>query len=70
MIAGPSEICIVADETANPAFAAADLLSQAEHDEQARPLLVTPSSHIADAVQGEISRQIEKLERKKLSASH
>ncbi|GAA0431325.1 histidinol dehydrogenase [Lentibacillus halophilus] len=64
MIAGPSEICIVADETANPAFAAADLLSQAEHDEQAKPLLVTPDWDVADAIQKEISNQMEKLDRK------
>ncbi|RYG74285.1 histidinol dehydrogenase [Lentibacillus lipolyticus] len=64
MIAGPSEICIVADDTANAAFAAADLLSQAEHDEQARPLLVTTSDAMADAIQKEISSQTDKLERK------
>ncbi len=64
MIAGPSEICIVADDTTNAAFAAADLLSQAEHDEQARPLLVTPSDAMAKAIQEEISNQTEKLERK------
>ncbi|GGJ90481.1 histidinol dehydrogenase [Lentibacillus kapialis] len=64
MIAGPSEICIIADETAQARFVAADLLSQAEHDEQARPLLITTCRHIAQAVKAELSRQTERLERK------
>ncbi|WP_010529318.1 histidinol dehydrogenase [Lentibacillus jeotgali] len=64
MIAGPSEICIIADETAQPRFVAADLLSQAEHDEQARPLLITTSGQIAETVKNELSRQAERLERK------
>src|SRR5699024_4668636 len=64
MIAGPSEICIIADETAQPRFVAADLLSQAEHDEQARPLLIATNRQIAEAVKAELSRQTERLERK------
>src|SRR5699024_6691466 len=64
MIAGPSEICIIADETAQPRYVAADLLSQAEHDEQARPLLITTSGHVADSVKEELTRQTEQLERK------
>ncbi|SFB05096.1 histidinol dehydrogenase [Lentibacillus halodurans] len=67
MIAGPSEICIIADETAEPYFVAADLLSQAEHDEQARPLLITTSRHIAETVQNDISNQIDQLERKTIA---
>ncbi|MFD1361189.1 histidinol dehydrogenase [Lentibacillus salinarum] len=63
MIAGPSEICIIADATANPRFVAADLLSQAEHDEAARPLLVTTSQQMADTVRDEITQQTEQLER-------
>lgn len=64
MLAGPSEICIIADETARPRFVAADLLSQAEHDEAARPLLITTDRQIAEAVQDEMSRQTEQLKRK------
>ena len=54
MIAGPSEILIIADETANPAFVAADLLSQAEHDVLASSVLVTCSEVLAKEVQKEL----------------
>lgn len=64
MIAGPSEILILADETANPAFIAADLMSQAEHDVLASSILVTTSEEIADKTIVELSKQIEKLSRK------
>lgn len=64
MIAGPSEICIVADETAPPKFIAADLLSQAEHDEQASSICITTSKNLADEVKREIEIQTVKLERK------
>ncbi|MBY7142242.1 histidinol dehydrogenase [Virgibacillus sp. NKC19-3] len=64
MIAGPSEICVVADETANPTFIAADLLSQAEHDESASAICVTTSAELADNVIAEIERQSATLERK------
>ncbi len=57
MIAGPSEILVVADETANPEYVAADLLSQAEHDEQAVPILITPSQKLADATFLELETQ-------------
>jgi histidinol dehydrogenase len=57
MIAGPSEILIIADDGANPAFIAADFLSQAEHDEMAACVLVTPSRKIASEVEKEIVRQ-------------
>lgn len=63
MLAGPSEILILADESANPRFIAADLLSQAEHDEHARSILITTSSDLADAVRTEVERQIEDLTR-------
>ena len=58
MIAGPSEILVIADETCDPALAAADLLSQAEHDVLATAVLVTDSQALADAVRGEVERQL------------
>ncbi|MCR4435202.1 MAG: histidinol dehydrogenase [Clostridiales bacterium] len=64
MIAGPSEIAVVADDTANPKFVAADLLSQAEHDVLASAILVTDSEKLADEVQQEIERQAAYLSRK------
>ena len=64
MIAGPSEICVVADETANASFVAADLLSQAEHDEQAISICITTSNTLAEAVLEEIHKQTKQLERK------
>lgn len=64
MIAGPSEICVVADETANPKFIAADLLSQAEHDESASAICVTTSADLAEKIATEIDRQTTTLERK------
>lgn len=68
MIAGPSEVLILADERANPTYTAADLLSQAEHDEMAMPILVTTSAAFADAVEKEINRQIdEDLRRKEIA---
>jgi len=63
-IAGPSDITVVADETANPVYVAADLLSQAEHDERATAILVTTSQALAEDVQEELSRQAALLERK------
>jgi histidinol dehydrogenase len=66
MFAGPSEITVVADDTANPAYVAADLLSQAEHDELSAPILVTPSAKLAEAVAGEIERQYGQLSRKSI----
>jgi len=63
MIAGPSEILILADETANPKFIAADLMSQAEHDVLASSILVTTSEEIADETIKEIKRQLETLSR-------
>jgi histidinol dehydrogenase len=66
MIAGPSEILIIADDSANPAFVAADLLSQAEHDEFASSLLITDSKGLADAVDEEVERKVDKLKRKEI----
>lgn len=63
MIAGPSEILIVADENADPRFVAADLMSQCEHDVLAGGVLLTDSAALAEAVKGEIARQLETLSR-------
>ncbi|EUJ37002.1 histidinol dehydrogenase [Brochothrix campestris] len=63
MIAGPSEIVVIADEQANPRYIAADLLSQAEHDVRSRALLVTTSETLATAVTAEIERQLITLPR-------
>ena len=67
MIAGPSEILIIADDSANPAFVAADLLSQAEHDEIASSILITDSRRLADAVDIELERQLGRLKRKEIA---
>ncbi|MFT9487263.1 MAG: histidinol dehydrogenase [Tepidibacillus sp.] len=67
MIAGPSEIAIVADEAANPIYIAADLLSQAEHDPMASSILVTPSFSLAEEVQKEVERQLQTLPREKIA---
>lgn len=64
MLAGPSEILIVADKNANPKFVAADLLSQAEHDTLASAILVTPSLKFAEAVREQIKLQVKNLPRK------
>ena len=58
MVAGPSELVVFADDSADPATVAADLLAQAEHDPDALPVLVTPSSTLADAVDAELERQL------------
>ncbi len=63
MIAGPSEILIIADNTANPAWVAADMLSQAEHDSLASAICITDTLHIAEAVQRELLRQCAELPR-------
>ena len=65
-VAGPSEILVLADETANPRFVAADLLSQAEHDEMASAILVTTSQKLAEDVKKEIEGFVPKLERKEI----
>lgn len=65
-IAGPSEILVIADETANPRFVAADLLSQAEHDELASAILVTTSREVAEAVSREVDVFVNQLSRKEI----
>lgn len=65
-IAGPSEILVLADETANPAYVAADLLSQAEHDELASAILITTSKELAEKVDAEVERLINVLSRKEI----
>ena len=67
MIAGPSEILIVADGASNPCYLAADLLSQAEHDRLASAVLVTESMELAKAVQAELEKQIPLLERAEIA---
>ena len=69
MIAGPSEILIVADGKSNPRHVAADLLSQAEHDKLASAVLVTDSYELAIAVQAELERQIPLLDRAKIASA-
>jgi len=66
-IAGPSEILVVADDAADPAVVAADLLSQAEHDEEAYPLLVTLSRAQAEAVDAQVKKQLELLPREEIA---
>lgn len=66
MFAGPSEITVVADDTANPVFVAADLLSQAEHDALSASILVTPSFKLAEAVAKEMEKQYAMLTRKNI----
>ena len=65
-IAGPSEIMVLADETANPRFVAADLLSQAEHDEMASAILVTTSETLAEQVSVEVDKYVATLSRKEI----
>jgi len=67
MIAGPSEILIIADRTADPAVAAADLLSQAEHDELASSVLLTPDEDLAKRVSAEIKAQLKLLSRESIA---
>ena len=64
MIAGPSDVLIVADETANPVHVAADLLAQAEHDVNAQAILVTTQRSLAEATQKEVAQQTAQLPRK------
>ena len=67
MIAGPSEILVIADDTAIPRYVAADLLSQAEHDKNASAVLVTPSEALAKAVQAELEVQLNALPRQEIA---
>ncbi len=67
MIAGPSEVLVIADATCNPVFVAADMLSQAEHDKMASAILVTDSIELAKKVSDELERQIPLLERNEIA---
>lgn len=69
MIAGPSEICVVADDTARADFIAADLLSQAEHDEAATAICITLNETVAKNVQTEINKQLARLKRKDVATA-
>ena len=67
MPAGPSEVCVIADESTNPILAAADLLSQAEHDTMSQVLLIAPSESKAQEIRDEVVKQIETLPRKDIA---
>lgn len=67
MPAGPSEVCVLADDSADPSFVAADLLSQAEHGADSQVLLVTTSKALAEKVKDNVARQVEDLPRKKMA---
>ena len=69
MIAGPSEVLILADRSADPRFVAADLLAQAEHDEAAQSILITNDSALARAVEAEVERQLESLPRARIAGA-
>ena len=69
MIAGPSEVLIVADHTGNPDWIAADLLAQAEHDASAQSILITDDPELADAVEAAVERQLTTLPRKDIAAA-
>lgn len=68
MPAGPSEVCVIADETSNASFVAADLLSQAEHGTDSQVILITTDEQMVDCVRKEIDRQLEELPRKAIAA--
>ena len=69
MIAGPSEVVVLADRSADPRFVAADLLAQAEHDEAAQSILITDDRGLARAVEAEVERQLESLPRAKIAGA-
>ena len=69
MLAGPSEILILADEKANPIYAAADMLSQAEHDPLACSIVITTSENLAENISVEVEKQLEKLPRKEIASA-
>lgn len=68
MPAGPSEVCVVADETSNPIFVAADLLSQAEHGIDSQVILITTSEKMLDEVKAEMEKQLQPLPRREIAA--
>ncbi len=67
MIAGPSEVLVIADESANPAYVASDLLAQAEHDEKAYPICITPSMALAREIKKEMELKLKTMARKKIA---
>lgn len=67
MPAGPSEVAVLADDTANPIFVASDLLSQAEHGADSQAILITTSETLIDEVAAEVDRQLAELPRKALA---
>ena len=69
MIAGPSEVVVLADRSADPRFVAADLLAQAEHDEAAQSIFITDDAALARAVEAEVERQLESLPRAKIAGA-
>ena len=69
MIAGPSEVVVLADRTADPRFVAADLLAQAEHDEAAQSILITDDASLAREVEAEVERQLESLPRARIAGA-
>ncbi len=69
MIAGPSEVLILADKTANPDWVAADLLAQAEHDESAQSILITDDASLAEAVVAAVERRLQTLSRKEIAGA-
>src|SRR5580704_18057798 len=69
MIAGPSEVLVIADDGADPEWIAADLLAQAEHDAAAQSILITDDADLASAVEAAIARQLEALPREKIAAA-
>jgi histidinol dehydrogenase len=69
MVAGPSEIVIIADEKTPPSYVAADLISQAEHDEMALAILITPSKVFGEKVRKELERQLSSLKRERIASA-
>lgn len=69
MLAGPSEILIIADENANPVYAAADMLSQAEHDPLACSIVITTSAELAEKISAQVEEQLKNLPRREIAAS-
>ncbi len=67
MIAGPSEVCIIADETSDPEIIAADMLAQAEHDGESQAILLTPSHKLAERVEISLTEQLEQLPRQRIA---
>lgn len=67
MLAGPTDVVVLADETADPVYCSADLLAQAEHDALSPAILITPSRALAEAVREEVQRQLERLPRKAIA---